>query len=56
MCGLEMVAQKKEKREEAKLEAVESRFQVGVTRMDKFRNVYNKGTAQIERFGKKVKD
>ena len=30
------------------------RFSLGVTRMDKIRNAYIRGTAQVGRFGKQV--
>ena len=32
------------------------RFSLGVTRMDKIRNEYIRGTAQVERFGEKMRE
>ena len=52
--GLETVALTK--RQEAKMEVAELKmlqFSLGVTRMDKIRNEYIRGTAQLERFGEK---
>ena len=45
------------KRQEAEMEVAELkmlRFSLGVTRMDKIRNEYNRGTAQVGRFGEKT--
>ena len=44
------------KRQEAEMEVAELkmlRFSLGVTRMDKIRNEYIRGTAQVGRFGEK---
>ena len=52
LYGLETVAQTK--RQEAEMKVAELkmlRFSLGVTRMDKIRNAYIRGTAQVERFG-----
>ena len=47
------------KRQEAELEVAELRmlrFSLGVTRMDKIRNKYIRGTAHVRRFGEKVRE
>ena len=52
LYGLETVALTK--RREAKMEVAELkmlRFSLGVTRMDKIRNAYIRGTAQVGKFG-----
>ena len=57
MYGLETVALTK--RQEAELEVAELRmlrFSLGVTRMDKIRNKYIRGTAHVRRFGEKVRE
>ena len=55
LYGLETVALTK--RQEAELEVAELkmlRFSLGVTRMDKIRNEYFRGTAQVGKFGEKT--
>ena len=55
LYGLETVALTK--RQEAEMEVAELkmlRFSLGVTRMDKIRNEYIRGTAQVEKFGEKL--
>ena len=57
LYGLEMVARMK--RQEVELEVTELkmlRFSLGVTRMDKIRNEYIGGTAQVGRFGDKARE
>ena len=57
LYGLETVALTK--RQEADTEVAELkmlRFSLGVTRMDKIRNEYIRGTAQVGRFGKKARE
>ena len=57
MYGLETVALTK--RQEAELEVAELRmlrFSLGVTRIDKIRNNYIRGTAHVRRFGEKVRE
>uniref|UniRef100_A0A8C4NFF6 ribonuclease H n=1 Tax=Eptatretus burgeri TaxID=7764 RepID=A0A8C4NFF6_EPTBU len=57
LYGLEAVA--RTKRQEAELEVAELkmlRFSLGVTRMDRIRNEYIRGTAQVGRFGDKVRE
>ena len=57
LYGLETVALTK--RQEAEMEVAELkmlRFSLGVTRMDKTRNEYIRGTAQVGRFGKKTRE
>ena len=47
------------KRQEAEMEIAELkmlRFSLGVTRMDKIRNEYIRGTAQVGRFGEKTRE
>ena len=49
------------KRQEAELEVAELKmlrlgFSLGVTRMDKIRNEYIRGTEQVGRFGKKIRE
>ena len=47
------------KRQEAEMEVAELkmlRFSLGVTRMDKIRNEYIRGTAQVGRFGEKTRE
>ena len=47
------------KRQEAEIEVAELkmlRFSLGVTRMDKIRNEYIRGTAQVGRFGGKTRE
>ena len=57
LYGLETVALTK--RQQAKMEVAELKifyyydFLLGVTRMDKIRNEYIRGTAQVGRFGEK---
>ena len=56
LYGLETVALTK--RQGAEMEVAElkmSRFSLGVTRMDKIRNEYIRGTAQVGRFGEKAR-
>ena len=56
LYGLEAVALTK--RQEVELEVAELkmlRFSLGVTRMDRIRNEYIRGTAQVGRFGDKVR-
>ena len=56
LYGLETVALTK--RQEAEMEVAELkmlRFSLGVTRMDKIRNEYIRGTAQVGRFGEKTR-
>ena len=55
--GLETVALTK--RQEAEMEVAELkmlRFSLGVTRMEKIRNEYIRGTAQVGRFGEKTRE
>ena len=57
LYGLETVALTK--RQEAEMEVAELkmlRFSLGVTRMDKIRNEYIRGTAQVVRFGEKTRE
>jgi hypothetical protein len=57
LFGLETVALKK--RQEAELETAEMkmlRFSLGVTRMDRIKNEYIRGTAHVERFGDKARE
>ena len=56
LYGLDTVALTK--RQEAEMEVAELkmlRFSLGVTRMDKIRNEYIRGTAQVGRFGEKTR-
>ena len=56
LYGLETVALTK--RQEAEMEEAELkmlRFSLGVTRMDKIRNEYIRGTAQVGQFGEKTR-
>ena len=56
LYGLETVALTK--RQEAEMEVAEwkmLRFPLGVTRMDKIRNEYIRGTAQVGKFGEKTR-
>ena len=56
LYGLETVALTK--RQEAEMEVAELkmlRFSLGVARMDKIRNRYIRGTAQVGRFGEKTR-
>ena len=55
LYGLETVALTK--RQEAEMEVAELkmlRLSLGVTRMDKIRNEYTRGTAQVGKFGEKT--
>ena len=57
LYGLEKVALTK--RQEAEMEVAELkmlRFSLGVTRMDKIRNEYIRGTAQVGNFGEKTRE
>ena len=57
LYGLETVALTK--RQEAEMEVAELRmlrFSLGVTRMDKIRNEYIRGTAQVVKFGEKTRE
>ena len=57
LYGLEAVALTK--RQEAELEVAELKmlqFSLGVMRMDRIRNEYIRGTAQVGRFGDKVRE
>ena len=57
LYGLETVALAK--RQEAEMEVAELkmlRFSLGVTRMEKIRNEYIRGTAQVGRFGEKARE
>ena len=57
LYGLETVALTK--RQEAEMEVAELkmlRFSLGVTRMDKIRNEYIRGTAQVGKFGEKTRE
>ena len=57
LYGLETVALTK--RQEAEMEVAELkmlRFSLGVTRMDKIRNEYIRGIAQVGRFGEKTRE
>ena len=55
LYGLEMVAlTKRQEMEVAELKML--RFSLGVTRMDKIRNEYIRGTAQLGRFGEKTRE
>ena len=57
LYGLETVALTK--RQEAEMEVAELkmlRFSLGVTRKDKIRNEYIRGTAQVRRFGEKTRE
>ena len=55
LYGLETVAQtKRQEMEVAELEML--RFSLGVTRMDKIRNEYIRGAAQVGKFGEKTRE
>ena len=57
LCELETVALTK--RQEAEMEVAELkmlRFSLGVTRMDKIRNEYIRGSAHVGRFGEKTRE
>ena len=57
LYGLETVALTK--RQEAEMEVAELkmlRFSLGVTRIDKIRNEYIRGTAQVGKFGEKTRE
>ncbi|KAF7711788.1 hypothetical protein HF521_000799, partial [Silurus meridionalis] len=57
LYGLETVALSK--RQEAELEVAELkmlRFSLGVTRMDRIRNLFIRGTVHVRRFGDKVRE
>ena len=57
LYGLSTVALKK--RQEAEMEVAELkmlRFSLGVTRMDKIRNDYIRGTAQVGKYGEKTRE
>ena len=55
LYGLETVAlTKRQEMEVAELKML--RFSLGVTRMDKIRNEYIRGTAQVGRFGEKTRE
>ena len=57
LYGLETVALTK--KQEAEMEVAELkmlRFSLGVTRMDKIRNEYIRGTAQVGKFGEKTRE
>ena len=57
LYGLKTVALTK--RQDAEMEMAELkmlRFSLGMTRMDKIRNEYIRGTAQVERFGEKTRE
>ena len=57
LYGLETVALTK--RQAAEMEVAEMkilRFSLGVTRMDKIRNEYIRGTAQVGKFGEKTRE
>ena len=57
LYGLDTVALTK--RQEAEMEVAELnmlRFSLGVTRMDKIRNEYIRGTAQVVQFGEKTRE
>ncbi|MCJ8736397.1 hypothetical protein PDJAM_G00257450 [Pangasius djambal] len=57
LYGLETVALRK--RQESELEAAELkmlRFSLGVTRLDRIRNEYIRGTAHVGRLGDKVRE
>ena len=57
LYGLETVALTK--RQEAEMEVAELkmlRFSLGVTRLDKIRNEYIRGTAQVGKFGEKTRE
>ena len=57
LYGLETVALTK--RQEAEMEVAEfkmMRFSLGMTRMDKIRNEYIRGTAQVGQFGEKTRE
>ena len=57
LYGLETVALTK--RQEAEMEVAELkmlRFSLGVTRMEKIRNEYIRGTAQVGQFGEKTRE
>ena len=57
LYGLETVALTK--RQEAEMDVAELkmlRYSLGVTRMDKIRNEYIRGTAQVGRFGEKTRE
>ena len=57
LYGLETVALTK--RQEAEMEVAEMemvRFSLEVTRMDRIRNEYTRGTAQVGRFGEKTRE
>ncbi|KAK3560749.1 hypothetical protein QTP86_016542, partial [Hemibagrus guttatus] len=57
LCGLETVSLRK--RQESELEVAELkmlRFSLGVTRLDRIRNEYIRGTAHVGRLGDKVRE
>ena len=57
LYGLKTVALTK--RQDTEMEVSEStmlRFSLGVTRTDKIRNEYIRGTAQVGRFGEKIRE
>ena len=55
LYGFEMVAVTK--RQKAEMDVAELlRFSLGVTRMDKIRNEYIRGTARVGRFGEKTRE
>ena len=57
LYGMETVALTK--RQEAEMQVAELKmlqFSLGVTRMDKIRNEYIRGTAQVGRFGEKTRE
>ena len=54
--GLEMVAVTKEQVKEMKVAGIKMlRFAMGVTRKDKIRNDYIRGTVKVERLGMKIR-
>ena len=55
--GLEMVAVTKKQAEEMKVAGMKIlRFAIGVTKKDKIRNEYIRGTVKVERLGMKMKE
>ena len=55
--GLEMVAVTKKQVEEMEVVEVKMlRFAMGVTRKDKIKNKYIRGTAKVERLGMKMRE
>ena len=56
VCGLETVVIKKQVKEMEVAEMQMLRFAMGVTRKDKIRNEYIRGTVKVERLGIKMRE